>query len=154
MGSSKINNHLQQFHITLKPGDEVELMVYQKTDIGYKVIINEEHDGLLYANEVFREIKPGDKLDGYVKKIRPDNKIDVTLQKSTGSEVDVLSAHLLEQLKSNEGVLPYNDRTDAETIYATFKVSKKIFKKALGLLYKKRKISISDEGINLKKKDS
>ncbi len=151
VGSSKISKHLQQFHITLKPGDEVELMVYQKTDLGYKVIINEEHDGLLYANEVFREIKPGDKLDGYVKKVRPDNKIDVTLQKSTRSEVDILSAQLLEQLQNNKGFLPYTDRSDAETIYATFKVSKKVFKKALGFLYKKRKITISDEGIMLKK---
>jgi len=150
VGSSKISKHLQQFHITLIPGDEVELMVYQKTDIGYKVIINEEHDGLLYANEVFRDIKPGDKLDGYVKKIRPDNKIDVTLQKSTKSEVDILSAQLMDQLQNNNGFLPYNDRTDAQTIYTTFKVSKKVFKKALGFLYKKRKVSISDKGIILK----
>ncbi len=150
VGSAKLHKFLDNTPIDYQTNQEVDLIVMKKTDIGYKVIINNVHTGLIYNNQIFRPIAVGDKLKGYIKEIRPDQKIDLMLQpigykKVVGS----LETYILEQLEENDGFLPYNDKTDPDTLMLEFQCSKKNFKKALGALYKQQKIAILDNGIKL-----
>ena len=150
VGSAKLHKFLDNTPIDYKTNEEVDLIVMKKTDIGYKVIINNVHTGLIYNNQIFRPIAVGDKLKGYVKEIRPDQKIDLMLQpigykKVVGS----LEMYILDQLEENDGFLPYNDKTDPDTLMLEFQCSKKNFKKALGSLYKQQKIVILENGIKL-----
>lgn len=148
--SNRMERYLQNDKLTVKEGEEVDLMIQQKTDLGYAAIINHTHRGLIYENEIFQEIHIGDKLKGHVKKIRNDNKIDLSLQplgyKSTH---DANSQLILEQLEKNKGFLPITDKSSPEEISTQFGISKKAFKKTLGALYKQRKIEIQPEGIKL-----
>jgi predicted RNA-binding protein (virulence factor B family) len=148
--SNRLERYLQNDKLTVKEGEEVDLMIQQKSDLGYAAIINHTHRGLIYENEIFQEIHIGDKLKGHVKKIRNDNKIDLSLQalgyKSTH---DANSQLILEQLEKNKGFLPITDKSSPEEISTQFGISKKAFKKTLGALYKQRKIEIQPEGIKL-----
>jgi predicted RNA-binding protein (virulence factor B family) len=138
--------------LTVKEKDVVDLVVYRKTDIGYVVIINEVHLGMLHFNEVFRHLEPGDELTGFIKKIKEDNKIDVVPGKPGHTRVEGVSVDILELLERNKGFLPYHDKTDPEVIYRVFGMSKKTFKMTIGNLYREKKILISDKGIQLVEK--
>ncbi|NMM48562.1 CvfB family protein [Marinigracilibium pacificum] len=148
--SNKIDKYLQNSFLTVKEGDEVDLLIYNISDLGYSAVINNKHKGLIFNNDVFKDLNVGDRVKGFIKKIREDNKIDLTLQ-AVGYENfnDSNSKAIYDLLKDNEGFLPLSDKSSPEEIYKTFGISKKAFKKALGDLYKKRKILISSEGISI-----
>ena len=134
---------------TYKIDEKVTLLIYQETDLGYKAIINQKHLGLLYKNEIFTRVEIATEMIGYVKKVRDDLKIDLNLR-AAGHEANIdITEAILQQLSQNNGFMPINDKTEADQIYELFGVSKKKYKMALGNLYKKRLISVSDEGIRL-----
>lgn len=153
LASSKIDKFLESERLTVAEGDEVDLLVWQKTDLGYNVVVNQYHKGLLYANEVFRELNIGDSLKGYVKKIREENKLDISLQKTGYEVVEPSAQEILDELKKENGFLPLSDSSSPEDIYKRLKISKKVFKKAIGGLYKQGIIKIADDGIYLVNED-
>lgn len=148
--SNRLERYLHNDNLTVKEGEEVDLVIQQKTDLGYAAIINHTHRGLIYENEIFQEIHIGDNLKGYVKKLREDNKIDLSLQPlGYRSTHDANSKLILEQLEKNKGFLPITDKSSPDEIYTQFGISKKAFKKTLGSLYKQRIIEIQPKGIKL-----
>lgn len=132
-----------------KPGDEVNLLVWQKTDLGFKVIVDNRHAGLVYANQLFRSIHTGDRMKGYVANVRPDGKLDISLRLMGRMETLDFAGRLLQYLKNHDGKCALGDKSDADEIRRAFQVSKKTYKKAVGDLYKKRLIRITDGGIEL-----
>ncbi len=148
--SAKINKFLNPEIPTYEINDEVSILIESKTDIGFKAIIENEYAGLLYENEVFKNIKKGDRLKAYIKKIRDDGKIDLVLQKSGYEQIDGISELILQTLKENKGFIAVNDKSSPEMIKSLFNISKKSFKKAIGSLYKQRLIDFKDDGIALK----
>lgn len=149
MASAKVEHYLDNTMPEYKRGEEVDLLVWQKTDLGFKVIINNRHGGLVYRDRVFRDIHTGDRLKGYIDNVRKDGKIDVTLQPTGKRQTAEFGETLLQYLKDNGGACDLGDKSAAEDIYSRFGVSKKVFKKAVGDLYKKRLITIGDNGIKL-----
>ena len=147
--SEKIEKFTDKEIPDLTEGSEVDLLIYQKTDLGYKAVINNRYVGLIYDNEVFQSIRIGQKTKGFVKQIREDFKIDLSLSKTGPEKIADFADVLLDALHRNDGFLPLTDKSDAETIYKMMQMSKKNFKKAVGNLYKKRIISIEDEGIRI-----
>lgn len=148
--SNRVGKYLNNADLTIEEGDEVKLLILQKTELGFSVIVNNKHKGLIYKNEIFRELKIGDQLKGFVKKIRKDNKIDISLQGiGYANFKDVNSELIYRNLTKNKGFLAVTDKSTPEEIYAQFGISKKAFKKAIGYLYKQRKISLQDDGIVL-----
>ncbi len=145
--SAKIDKYLDNLPPEYKEGELVNLKIAQKTDLGYKAIINDLHWGMIYNNEIFTDIKLGMAVTGYIKKIREDEKIDLSLQRAGHEKIYDLSDIILMKLRDNKGVLNISDKSPAEEIYTEFGVSKKNFKKAVGNLYKKRLIKISDNRI-------
>lgn len=150
VGTSKINKFLDNSELTVAKFDEVDLIVSHMTDLGINVIINGKHKGMLYDNEVFKDLRVGDELKGIVKKIRPDNKIDVSLEQIGYRKIEPNAQKVLETLEDNEGYLLLTDKSNPETIKQVLNMSKKTFKKAIGSLYKQRVIEIKDDGIYLK----
>jgi len=151
VASSRVNHFVDNSILTVEEFDEVDLIVTNKTDLGYNMIINDIHLGLLYHDEVFENYQTGDRLKGFIKKIRKDNKIDLTLSKFGYKSIEPNAQKVYDILKENEGFLPYHDKSDPKAIYNVFKMSKKAFKKAIGSLYKDKQIVIiKDEGIKLK----
>ena len=149
MASAKVEKFLSKEMPSYQPGEEVEVMAWQKTDLGYKVIVDNQFSGLVYQKEIFKALEPGMKMSAYVRQVREDGKIDLTLQKDGMGKVGDFSAELLQYIKSQGGHTPLNDKSAAEDIYDTFGVSKKTFKKAVGDLYKKRLIVLVEDGIRL-----
>ena len=149
MATAKVDKYLNQDKPAYKHGDEVDLLVQQKTELGFKVIIDNAYGGLIYDNQVFRPLHTGDRLKGYIDRVRPDGKIDVTVQPTGRRQTEEFSDVLLAYLQDNGGHCSLGDKSPAELIADRFKVSKKTFKKAIGDLYRKRLITISDEGIDL-----
>ncbi len=147
--TEKIDQFLDNDHLTVKEMELVELVVYRRTDIGYLVIINNRHTGVLHFNEVFRVIETGDKLQGFIKKITPDNKIDVVVGKPGYGKVEDETGKILRLLQENNGYLPYHDKSDPDEIYNFFGMSKKTFKMTTGNLYKQRKLEFTKTGIKL-----
>jgi len=147
--TEKIDQFLTNLDLTVKEGEEIDLLIFQKTDIGYKVIINSKHTGVLHYNEVFKDLEAGDKLRGYIKKIRPGNKIDVSPGVKGYARVMSEEDKVLEVIRNNNGYIPYNDKSDPESIYAFLGMSKKTFKMTLGALYKKRLIEFTQTGTKL-----
>ena len=147
--TERVEQYLNNDTLTVKEGDEVDLIVLRRTDIGYLMIINNEHTGVLHFNEVYRTIGTGDKFRGFIKKIHPENKIDVVAGKMGYNRVEDEAGKVLRLLKENDGYLPYNDKSDPEEIYTFFGMSKKTFKMTTGNLYKERKISFEKTGIKL-----
>jgi len=148
--SNKIEKHLQNETLTIQEGDEVELLVMQKTDLGFSVIINNTHKGLIFENEIFKELNIGDKFNGFVKKIRDDNKIDISIQAIGYDKYSDTNTELIYRLlKENDDFLPITDKSSPDEIYLQFGISKKAFKKSIGALYKERKITITTEGIRI-----
>lgn len=149
VASAKVEHYLSTEKPEYRPGQEVNVMVWQRTDLGYKVIVENQFSGMLFHNEVFQPLEAGMHLSAFVKQVRPDGKIDLELQKAGARKVDDFSEVLLQYIKDNDGFTPLNDKTDAEVIYQTFGVSKKTFKKAVGDLYKKRLVVLEEGGIRL-----
>jgi len=142
-----IEQLLSNEELTVKELDEVDLIIYRETELGYAVIINNKHLGLLYSNEVYQNISIGDKLKGFIKTIRPDNKIDVALGKPGYQRVEDEAEKILRLLAQQNGYLPYHDKSSPEDIYNVFGMSKKTFKMTLGKLYKEKKIELTKTGI-------
>ncbi len=149
VASSKVERYFSDERPEYEPGEEVEILVYQSTDLGYKAIVDGKFSGLLYRNEVFRPLEVGMKLSAFIKQVRPDGKIDLELQKAGFRKVDDFADVLLRYIKDNGGRTSINDKSDAETIYDAFGVSKKTFKKAVGELYRKRLVVLEENGIRL-----
>lgn len=147
--TEKIDSFLSNETVSVKEMEQVNLVVYRATEIGYLVIINNQHTGVLHYNEVFRELKTGDHLEGFVKKIYEDNKIDVVPGKPGYGRVTDEGDKIVQLLTENGGYLPYNDKSNPEDIYRFFGVSKKTFKMTVGNLYKQRKILFTKTGIQL-----
>ncbi|WP_221393280.1 S1 RNA-binding domain-containing protein [Dyadobacter sp. NIV53] len=153
IASTKIDRFLENERLTVKEGDQVDLLIWQKTDLGYNAIVNQYHKGLIYANEVFKDLKVGDAPKGYIKKIRPENKLDISLQKSSVEQIEPAAQQILDELKKGDGFLNLSDHSSPEEIYKRLEVSKKVFKKAIGGLYKSGTIRIAEEGIYLIQED-
>lgn len=147
--SALINKFVEKENIDVQQDDLVELLIAQKTDMGFNAIINNEYMGLLFNNEIFEDIRVGDRVKGYVKRIREDKKIDLSLQKSGYDLVDVSRNIILKILKENNGFLSLNDKSSPGEIIRLLKMSKKSYKKSIGSLYKEKIIEITDEGIRL-----
>lgn len=149
MASAKVEHFLSQDFPPYRTGDQVELLIWQKTDLGLKAIVDGRYGGLLYDTQMFRTLRTGDRVKGYISQVRPDGKLDLSLQCPGQRGVEDFSAQLLRHLQMNGGQTPLGDKSPAEEIYALFGVSKKVFKKAVGDLYRQRLIEISDTGICL-----
>lgn len=150
VATSKLNTALDNLMPEYEEGEEVDLMVIDKTDLGYKVAVNSTHTGMLYHNELFKPIKIGDKCKGYIKKVREDDKIDIALEKPGYDKIDGLAGDILEVIKKKGGQIDVSDKSPAELIYKLFGTSKKNFKKAVGTLYKNRIIEIDKENERIK----
>jgi predicted RNA-binding protein (virulence factor B family) len=148
--TEKIDNQISNDILTVKEGEKVKLQVYRESDIGYVVIVNQVHQGLVYKNEVFTHLHIGQMIEeGFVKKIREDNKLDIGIGKQGVEKLDDDQVKLIQLLKLHKGFLPYHDKSSPEDIYAFFGISKKAFKMNVGMLYKAKKITIQDGGIRL-----
>jgi len=148
--TNKIEKRLKNDPLTVHEGEAVEVMVMKKTDLGFSVIVNQKHEGLIFESDIFTKLNIGDKVKGYVKLIRDDHKLDISLQ-PIGFENfnDPNCEMILKKLKSQKGFLPITDKSTPEDIYAQFGISKKAYKKAIGTLYKQRKITLPPEGVKL-----
>ena len=149
VASNKLDKFLSNENLTVQALDEVDLIVTRLTDLGWEVIINHKHKGLVYSNEIFKKVAVGDKLKGYIKNIRPDNKIDVSLQPIGYQSLEPAANLIYEKLVANGGVLNLHDKSDPEDIKRIMQMSKKTFKKGIGALYKERKIEIKPDSIKL-----
>ncbi len=147
--TTKIDKLISDESVDFEVGQKVSLIIADKSDLGVKAIINNTHWGMLYENELFQPVRKGQKLDGYIKQIREDHKIDLSLHQPGYGKVESLTDKILTKLKANNGVLMLSDKSPPEAIYATFGVSKKVFKQAIGALYKDKLISIDKSGIRL-----
>ena len=149
VASAKVEHFLSKERPAYKHGEEVDLLVWQKTELGFKVIIDNKYAGLVYEDQVFRHLQTGDRLKGYIANVRTDGKIDVTVQPTGRRQTLDFSEQLLQYLKDNGGKCDLGDKSDAEDIKLRFQVSKKVFKRAIGDLYKRHLIAIADKGIQL-----
>lgn len=149
MASDKIEHFLSDEFPEYQNDECVDILVWKRTDLGFKVIVDNQYSGLIYKSDIFQPISVGMSLKAYIKQVREDGKIDLTLQKSGMEKVANFSQDLYQYVKMNQGFVSMNDKTDAELIYKTFGVSKKTFKKAVGDLYKKRLIKIEPNGLRL-----
>jgi len=147
--SSKIEQYLDNIPVDYDLDEEVDLIIVNETDLGYNAIIDNSHFGILYKNEVFQPLNPGDKVPGYIKKIRTDGKIDLRLEKIGYEKISAFVDRIIVELQKNKGFLPLTDKSSPEEIYKTFKISKKNFKAAVGALYKKKFIVLEENGIRL-----
>lgn len=152
MASAKVDRYLSPERPPYHVGDEVEILVWQKTDLGFKTIVDNQFSGQLYDDQIFRMLHTGDRLKAYVNQVRPDGKIDLLLQRPGQDAVTDFSQTLLNHLHTNGGRTPLGDKSPAEEIYAVFGVSKKVFKKAVGDLYKRHLIQIMPNGLELSDK--
>lgn len=149
VATAKIDRYLSKERAPYEPGQEVDILIWQKTDLGFKAIIDNQYSGLLYESEIFQPLHTGMTMKVYVKQVREDGKIDLVLQKFGQRKVEDFSVTLLEYIRTQGGQIALNDKSPAEEIYEVFGVSKKTFKKAVGDLYKKRLILIQEDGIVL-----
>lgn len=147
--SARLERFLSKETANYQPWEEVDLILWRTTDIGYMAVVNNQHEGLLYSSEVFVDLERGQHIKGYVMKVREDGKIDLSLQKPGYEKIDGYAERLLTLLKENEGFLELNDKSPAEDIYDVCGMSKKNFKKSIGALYKQKRIQIEDTGIRL-----
>ncbi len=149
-GSNKIEKRLSNDDLTIEEGEEVDLMVQRESDMGFAVIVNHRHRGLVFENEVFQDLLIGDTLRGYVKKIQSENRLDITIRPmGYRNTVDPDVKTVLNGLEENQGFLPLTDKSKPDLIMVELNMSKKAFKRAIGFLYKERKIEIKEDGIYL-----
>lgn len=140
---------MEEEHLNLKPGDEVDLLIGSASPLGVNVLINDEFEGLIFHEDIFKPLKRGERITGYIKKIREDNKIDVTLEQFGYRKVEGHAEKILEKLKAGSGVLHLTDKSAPGDIIYQLQMSKKVFKKAIGALYKQKLIRIEADGIYL-----
>lgn len=150
VASAKVERYLSKERAAYQLGEEVEILIWQKTDLGFKAIIEHQYGGLLYESEIFRPLQAGMTLKAYVKQVREDGKIDLMLQKPGAGKVEDFAVTLLEYIREQGGTTSLNDKSPAEDIYAVFGVSKKTFKKAVGDLYKKQLVILEDNKIRIR----
>lgn len=148
-GSSKTNQFLQNETITVQTFDTVDILITHLTEKGANVIINGIHKGLIYLEDIFEDVRTGDRLKAFVKKIRPDNKIDIVLQTPGYKSIEPNAQYILDELNAAGGFIALHDKSSPDTIKDTLGLSKKSFKKAIGTLYKDKKINIKEDGIEL-----
>ncbi len=149
--STYLNHFISDEAHYLQEGDEVSLIIAGKTDLGFKAVVNNNYWGILYHNEVFQALREGQKLTGYIKKIREDKKIDLSLNKTGHTHVVPVTTLIVQRLEDNNGFLELSDKSTPEAINAAFGVSKKVFKHAIGTLYKERRITLTKTSISLNK---
>lgn len=149
VASARIDKYLDNVIPNYTFNQEVDLLVADETEIGYKVIINNTHWGLVYRNEIFQRLEKGDHLKGYIKEVREDEKIDVSLTPLGYQKVEGIANIILESLKAQGGFIAVHDKSDPDLIYSLFRCSKKAFKQAIGSLYKQKLITIEPQGIKL-----
>lgn len=149
VASNKLDKFLSNDTLDLKEWDQVDLVVTRQTDLGWEVIVNEKHKGLVYFNEVFKTINIGDVIPGCVKTIRKDNKIDISLQPLGSRVLEPAANKILEVIKENDGFLALHDKSNPEEIRDVMQMSKKTFKKGIGTLYKAKKIQLENDGVRL-----
>lgn len=151
MASARIEKFLDNTPPDYQYNQEVDLLVADETDIGYRVIINNLHTGLLYFSEVFQRLEKGELIKGYIKEVREDDKIDVSLTPSGYRKIEGIAGVILESLKAQGGYIAVHDKSEPELIYSLFRCSKKAFKQAIGALYKQKMITLEQDGIRLSK---
>ncbi len=151
VASSKTNRFLDNKTLTVEQFEEVDLIVSHPSDIGWNVIVNKKHTGLIYKDNIFKDISVGDRLKGVVKKIRPGNKLDISLEKIGYRNIEPNAQRILQELEDNSGFINLTDKSNPEEIKSQLEMSKKSFKKAVGTLYKQRQIEIKVDGIYLVK---
>ncbi len=149
MASARIEKFLNNIPPKYKFNQEVDLLVADDTEIGYKVIVNNLHWGMVYHNQVFQRLEKGEHLKGYVKEIREDDKLDISLAPLGYQKVDGVAQTILQALQVQNGFLPVHDKSDPEVIYSLFRCSKKAFKQAIGALYRQHRIALEPDGIRL-----
>lgn len=149
VASSRLDDFLLDSATEFTQGQKVSLLIGNATELGLKVVINDRYWGLLYEADIFQPLRKGQKVDGYIKKLRSDNKLDVSLTPLGYGKVDSISESILSKLKDHGGFMAISDKSEPETIYAAFGVSKSAFKQAIGSLYKERLIIIEKTGIKL-----
>jgi predicted RNA-binding protein (virulence factor B family) len=152
VASAKLDKSPEKGQAEFQAGQSVELVICDRTDIGYKAVINNSREGLLYKNEVFQTLRKGQHIAGFIKKVRDDGKVDLCLQKPGAEKVDEVSGKIIDELKAQGGFIALDDKSPPEVIYRLLGASKKTYKKAIGALYKKRLILIETAGIRLAKK--
>jgi len=148
-GSSKLNRFIKSESIGLKTGQPVNLIAGDKTELGTKMIVNQAYWGILHESDLFREIRYGQQLRGFIKNVRQDKRLDITLKKPGFEHNESLANKILKHLAENNGVSTINDKAAPELIYKTFGVSKKVYKAELGSLYKQKKIRLEKDGVHL-----
>ena len=151
VGSSKTNAFLDNSDITVEPFQEVDIIVANPTDLGMNVIVNEIHQGLIFSGDIFQDLQPGDRLKAWVKKTRPDGKIDITLQRPGYRSIEPNAQDILNEIELKGGHLKLTDKSSPQEVQRVLQMSKKSFKKAIGTLYKQHLIEIKEDGIYLKK---
>lgn len=149
VATTKVDKHLESQPEEMEEGQEVDVLVYDETDLGYNVIVDHKYQGLVYGNEVFHEVNIGDEYPGYVKKIRDDGNIDISLRKTGIEGLQDNSKRIYQALRESHGFLPLNDKSSPNAIRDILQMSKKTFKRSIGMLYKQRIIEITDDGIRL-----
>jgi predicted RNA-binding protein (virulence factor B family) len=152
VGSNKLDKFLDNSNAAFETGDRVEALVTRKSDLGWDVIVNNQFKGMVYENEVFKQIAVGDRMTAYVKQQREDHKLDISLQALGVAVLEPSAKQILTLLEAHKGFLPLHDKSDPQEIKAYLEMSKKVFKKAIGTLYKNREIRISTDGIYLNQK--
>ncbi|MFK7925599.1 MAG: S1 RNA-binding domain-containing protein [Bacteroidia bacterium] len=151
VGTTKLDKYLtKEAEDEFEMGEEVDLLVYTKTDLGFNVIVDKTYKGLIYDNEIRQEIRIGQKLKGYVKPLREDGKLDISLDQIGHLNIEPNAQYLLAELKASEGFLSFTDKSDPNHIRERFGISKKLFKKALGTLYRRELVVLKEDGIYLK----
>ncbi len=149
-GSNKIEHRLSNDELTVEEGQEVDLLIHRQTDLGYSVIVNHQHRGQVFENDIFQDLSVGDELKGYVKKIQDENRLDISIRPmGYRNSISPDSQKILNALKVAEGFLPLTDKSPPDLIMVELELSKKAFKRAIGSLYKSRKIEIKESGIHL-----
>lgn len=149
VGSSKTNRFVDNDNLTVEKFDEVDVLVTHLTEKGANVIVNGKHKGLIYIDDIFEDIRSGDRLKAFIKKVRDDNKLDIVLQSPGFRSIEPNANYILDELKAAGGFLPIHDKSDADIIKNELGMSKKSFKKAIGALYKEKQIAIKEDGIEL-----
>jgi predicted RNA-binding protein (virulence factor B family) len=149
VASCKVNRYFEKENIDLLIGQEVDLLIFEETDLGLNAVINNKYKGLIYENEIFQRIKIGTRTKGFVKNLRDDNRVDLSLQKQGYANVEPNAERILEKLKANNGFLDVTDKSDSNYVMYQLEMSKKTFKKAVGALYHQKIIRIEEDGIYL-----
>jgi predicted RNA-binding protein (virulence factor B family) len=149
VASCKVNRYFEKENIDLLIGQEVDLLIFEETDLGLNAVIDNKYKGLIYENEIFQRIKIGTRTKGFVKNLRDDNRVDLSLQKQGYANVEPNAERILEKLKANNGFLDVTDKSDSNYVMYQLEMSKKTFKKAVGALYRQKIIRIEEDGIYL-----